>query len=66
MTATSRTRTRTRHGLARVFAIPIALFVASLAGLVVGLTGDGWTDIAAVALLCLPLIALAAAWRGRG
>ena len=27
---------------------------------------SGWTDIAAVALLCLPLIALAAAWRGRG
>lgn len=55
-----------RRGLGTVFAIPLVLLVASLAGLVIGLTGDAWHDLAAAALLSLPLVAVAAAWRRGG
>jgi hypothetical protein len=55
-----------RRSLARVFAMPLLLFAASLAGLVIGLAGDGWPDVAACALLFLPLLAAAIAWHRRG
>ncbi|WP_374408940.1 hypothetical protein [Pelagerythrobacter sp.] len=51
--------------LGRVFALPIALFAASCAGLVLGLTGEGAPDLAAWALLALPIIAILAAWQRR-
>ena len=51
-----------RRSLAQVFAVPLALLVASLAGLVIGLTGDGWRDLVASLLLALPLLAAARAW----
>lgn len=53
-----------RRSLARVFALPSLLFAASIAGLVIGLTGDGARDLAASSLLFLPLLAAAIAWRG--
>lgn len=59
-------RHRTRQGLAHVFALPLALFAASLAGLVLGLTGEGAPDVLAWALLSLPLVAVTVAWRRRG
>lgn len=54
------------RSLARVFAVPLLLLAASLAGLIIGLMGDGWTDWASAALLLLPLLALAVAWHRRG
>jgi hypothetical protein len=57
---------RTRRGLAQVFALPLVLFLASLAGLVFGLTGKGAPDAAAWLLLSLPLLAVLVAWRRRG
>lgn len=59
-------RRRTRQGFTHVFALPLALFAASLAGLILGLTGEGMPDVLAWAFLSLPLIAVAAAWRRRG
>ncbi|MCP9221488.1 hypothetical protein MKP08_01835 [Erythrobacter sp. LQ02-29] len=56
---------RAPQSLARVFAWPLALFAASLAGLVLGLTGDGWEDVLAVALLAAAPFAIAAAWLRR-
>lgn len=54
------------RSLARVFAVPLLLLAASLAGLVIGLVGEGPTDMAATALLFLPLFAIAFAWQRRG
>jgi hypothetical protein len=55
-----------RRSHARVFALPSLLFAASIAGLVIGLTGDGVRDITASSLLFLPLLAAAIAWHRRG
>lgn len=52
--------------LRRIFAIPLALTIASLVGLVLGLTGDGWRDVFASALLFLPLAVVVHYWRRRG
>tara|TARA_R110002072_G_scaffold22383_15_gene78165 strand:+ start:4597 stop:4803 length:207 start_codon:yes stop_codon:yes gene_type:complete len=53
-----------RQTTARIFLWPLALGVASLAGLILGLTGDGWRDIAAWLLLGLcPLVILGALLR---
>ena len=59
-------RRRTRRSLAAVFAVPLALLAASIAGLVLGLTGNGAPDLAAWLLLSLPILAFAIAWRRRG
>ncbi|GGD57978.1 hypothetical protein GRI62_01800 [Erythrobacter arachoides] len=50
----------------RVFAVPAALLLATLAGLVIGLTGSGARDVLAWVLVALPLFALAIAWARRG
>ncbi len=55
-----------RRSAAEVLAIPMLLLAASLAGLVIGLAGDGWPDLAASILLFLPLLAAGLAWRARG
>lgn len=39
------------------FAIPAAIAAATLAGLIVALTGDGWADTIAAAVLAIPLLA---------
>lgn len=57
---------RARQGLAGVFALPLVLFAASLAGLVLGLTGEGAPDVLAWAFLSLPVFAVCVAWRRRG
>ena len=62
----ARHRRLKRASLANVFAIPAALLVATIAGLVIGLTGDGARDALAWALLAFPLLALALAWLRRG
>ena len=46
-----------RISAARVFAIPVLLLVASIAGLVLGLAGDGIPDGLAWALLSIPIFA---------
>jgi hypothetical protein len=59
-------RRRARQGFLGVFALPLIIFVASVAGLVFGLTGTGLPDVAAWLLLSLPLLAVLVAWRRRG
>ncbi len=58
---TARYRTPPQTG-PRILAIPALLMVASLAGLILGLTGDGWRDAAATLLLALPVIAFLRSW----
>jgi hypothetical protein len=41
-----------------IFAMPAVLAIASLAGLVIGLLGDGFIDLAAWLALALPLAAI--------
>lgn len=52
-----------RQSLAQVFWVPALLMGSSLGGLVLGLTGDGWHDHAAVILLALPLALSTHHWR---
>lgn len=50
----------------RVFACPLALFVATATGLVLGLTGEGWRDAAAWLLLgSVPAVIIFALTRPR-
>lgn len=55
-----------RMSAARVFAVPALLLVASIAGLVLGLTGDGFPDGLAWGLLSIPTLAAANAFMRRG
>lgn len=54
-----------RRGLRAIFAIPLLLALASVAGLVVALTGDGLRDAASWAALAIPVLAVAWAMRAR-
>lgn len=54
-----------RRGLRTIFAIPLLLGLASIAGLVVALTGDGWRDAAAWAALAIPVFAVGWAMKAR-
>lgn len=65
MNAPVRSRTRSRHGTARLFALPALIALASLAGLVLGLTGEGARDWLSWLLLSAPLLAIGWAWRRR-
>ena len=56
---------RRRAGLARVFAMPALLLLASIAGLVLGLTGDGLPDALSWVLLSLPILAAVFAFANR-
>lgn len=53
------------RGGASVLAIPALLLLASLAGLILGLTGDGWRDVAASLLLALPVLISLRSWLRR-
>lgn len=57
---------RPRASLARVMAIPVLLLLASIAGLVLGLTGDGLPDALSWALLSIPIILAVIAFSRRG
>ncbi|MCA1197068.1 hypothetical protein K9B35_03740 [Sphingomonas sp. R647] len=48
-----------------VLAMPALLLVASLTGLILGLTGDGWRDVAASLLLALPVLIFLRSWLRR-
>lgn len=54
-------RRKTRQGPARVFAIPAVLFLATIAGLALGLAGEGLPDWSSWLLLSLPILAAARA-----
>ena len=45
-----------------ILAVPLALAAITLAGLVIGLTGDGARNLAATTLAGLPLLVFARAW----
>ena len=65
MIAEKRATRRQRASLLRVFAIPAFLLLASIAGLTLGLTGDGLPDVLAWALLLIPILAAAFAFAKR-
>ncbi|WP_298287484.1 hypothetical protein [Novosphingobium sp.] len=48
-----------------ILALPLLLAALALAGLVLGLTGDGWRDVLSVALLALPCALFVIHWRRR-
>jgi hypothetical protein len=50
----------------RILALPAVLAIASLVGLILGLTGEGWRDGLSVILLFLPLFVFARHWLRRG
>ncbi|WP_293704649.1 hypothetical protein [Sphingopyxis sp. UBA6723] len=54
-----------RRGLRAIFAIPLLLALASIAGLVIALTGDGLRDAASWAALAIPVFAVGWAMRAR-
>jgi hypothetical protein len=51
---------RQRTNLRRVFAVPAAIALFSVIGLVSALTGDGWRDVLSWLGLAAPVVA--AAW----
>lgn len=55
--------TRTsRQSASTILLWPLVLASLSLAGLLLGLTGDGWRDVVATALLALPLLIFFHRW----
>ena len=56
---------RHARSMSAIFAWPVAIFVAGLAGLVIALTGDGWRDAASWLALAAPVAALVWAMRAR-
>ena len=56
---------RRKRSLIEVFAVPALLALATMVGLVAGLTGQGAPDVFAWLLLALPLGALALSWAWR-
>ena len=57
---------RPRASLSRVLAVPALLLLASIAGLVLGLTGDGLPDALSWVLLSIPVLLLLTAFSRRG
>lgn len=54
-----------RLPLRAIFAVPLAIALLSVAGLVSALTGDGWRDALGWAALAVPVIAVGWAMRAR-
>ena len=61
----SKLGSRRQRGLGRVFAVPLLLAAATLAGLVMGLAGDGINDALSWLLLAVPIGVLAFVWLRR-
>lgn len=61
----SKSASRRARGLGRVFAIPLLLAAVTLAGLVMGLAGDGANDAISWLLLAVPIGVLAFVWHRR-
>jgi hypothetical protein len=61
----SRLASRRTRGLGRVFAVPLLLAAATLAGLVMGLAGGGMNDVLSWLLLAVPIGVLAFVWLRR-
>jgi len=61
----SKLASRRTRSIGRVFAVPMLLAVVTLAGLILGLAGDGTNDLFSWLLLALPIGALAFAWLKR-
>lgn len=66
MTTARQVSRRERASIGRVLAIPALLLLASLAGLVLGLTGEGLPDALSWALLSIPILLAAYAFLRRG
>jgi len=60
-----RVPSRRPQGLRAIFALPLAIGLLSLVGLVSALTGDGWRDVLSWAALAVPVIATAWAMKFR-
>lgn len=60
-----RVRSPRRAGAVRIFAMPSALAITSITGLLAGLNGDGVFDLVAWLGLGLPLLAVAISWQRR-
>ncbi|MET0240148.1 MAG: hypothetical protein ABW184_09655 [Sphingobium sp.] len=56
---------RPRQSLRRVFAVPAAVAIFSIVGLVAALTGDGWRDALSWAALAVPPAAIIWAMKAR-
>ena len=56
---------RTRHSPAQVFALPLLIGLATIAGLLLGLTGDGARDLAAALLAGIAPLAIIAVFARR-
>ena len=54
-----------RRTLGAIFLLPLLIGLASLAGLISGLAGDGLADLVAWAGLAVPVIAILWAWSRR-
>lgn len=54
------------QSVSRILTTPLLLAVASLVGLVLGLTGEGWRDALSAILVFLPLAVFARHWLRRG
>lgn len=54
-----------RQSLSAIFAVPLALCVLGMIGLVSALTGDGWRDLLSWAALAVPVLAVLWAMRVR-
>ena len=61
----SRLSSRRLRGLGQVFAVPLLLAAATLAGLVMGLAGDGLNDVLSWLLLAVPIGVIAFVWLRR-
>lgn len=54
-----------RQSVAAIFAVPLALSLLGVIGLVSALTGDGWRDLLSWVALAVPVLAVLWAMRAR-
>ena len=54
-----------RQSLSAIFAVPLALLMLGVIGLVSALTGDGWRDLLSWAALAVPVLAVLWAMKAR-